>query len=953
MTTKSKTLRASLFLSATIAVLGMTTNADAGEVVGRVTDDAQIGSLEGAEVEIVELERRVESGVDGRFRFSNVPAGAYTLRARYAAASPFSQSITVPETGAIDVAVALSGARDDNDVILVIGQRAALASALSRQRASDTVESVLTRDGIGQFPDQNVAEAVRRAPGVNVLNDQGEGRFVAVRGLSPDLNAASINGVRVTAPESDVRSVALDVIPSDLIESIEIQKSLTPDMDADSLGGSINIQTTRGFDRVEPLLAARLEGSYNDLNGEWSPAGNIDFARAFGNLGVAGGLSYRERSFSTDNVEMDGWDEEGGVVFADTVEYRDYDVERTRYGGSLSLDYRLGNHTTLFARGLHSIFEDQEYRGRLIFEAGPDALTGGSATSASFVSLDDEDGLVRVERDMKERYEEQRISSLVFGGLTETGPWRFRYEGSWSFAEEQERGSLDPINFRRDFEDPGELSVTFDYGNWRIPGYAITAGEALFLDSAEYELNEVARTTISDAQDEEFAYRFDITREFALDRGTLEVQFGARQRFREKTYNADIDYFENDAVTLADFLGSASYGLADIAPVPSQTSFRPFFNANLGNFEFAPIDSAFDSLVEDYTFKEDITGLYGMARYDRGPLRIVGGLRYERTEQDVRGNFVELVEEDGIYTGGGTLVVEDGDAIYLTPTGFSREYENWLPSVNLRFEAAEDVIVRAGVYRSVLRPRPGQIAPRFMVEQNDDGDREGEFGNPALEPYEAWNYDATLEWYFASNAVLQGGLFYKTIDNFIVDFGADGGPDDPFGGVFNGVAYSEATIPVNGEEATVWGFEIGYAQALDFLPGVLGGLVLSANYTYTDTEGEVFGRTIQLPASSENTYNLVLGYDRGPLDVRFAVSYRDGYLDELGGSAEEDRLVEDHIQYDVTVKYDVSDRIQLYTEFVNLGDAPYVAYQSGPSGSRLLQYEEYSWTGKLGVRARF
>lgn len=933
---------------AAVAALGAS-SAWAGEINGQVTDRGEVQSLEGAQIDIVELGRTAQSAIDGRFRFADVPAGQYTLRIRYAAAAPQTLSVTVPETGAVNVNVALAAAAG-GDEILVIGQRASLASSISRQRASDTVETVLTRDGIGQFPDQNVAETVRRAPGVNVLNDQGEGRFVAVRGLSPDLNAASINGVRVTAPESDVRSVALDVIPSDLIESIEIQKTLTPDMDADSLGGSINIQTTRGFDRRDPLLAVRAEMSYNDLNTEWSPRYSVDFARAFGNLGVAGGLSYTNRTFSTDNVELDGWDEAGGVAYADTVEYRDYDVERTRIGGSLSLDYRLGAHTTLSARGLHSIFEDQEYRGRLIFEMD-EAPNSGTATGASFIS---DDGQIRVERDMKDRYEEQTISSLLFGGQTELRNWSFRYEASWSFAEEQERGSLDPVSFRRDFDAAGELGVAFDYSNWRIPGYAITAGQSLFLDPTEYEFNEVERTTISDSQDEEFAYRFDITRTFALDQGSLELQYGARQRFREKSFDAQIDFYEMDGLTLADFLGAASYGLADIDPIPSQTSFRPFFNQNFASFERASIDSAFDSLVSDYSVDEDITAGYAIARYEAGPLRIIGGLRYERTEQDVRGNLAELVEEGGVYAGAGSLVIEDGDSVYVTPAGFSRSYENWLPSANLRFEVTDNIVMRAGVYRSVLRPRPGQIAPRFIVEQNDGGEREGEFGNPALEPYEAWNYDATLEWYFASNAVLQGGVFYKTIDNFIVDFAADGGAADPFGGVFNGVAYDEAVIPVNGEEATVWGFELGYAQALDFLPSVFGGLVLSANYTYTDAEGEVFGRTISLPASSEHTYNLTLGYDQGPLDVRFAVSYRDGYLDELGGGAGEDRLVEDHIQYDLTIKYDVSDRIQIYTEFVNLGDEPYVAYQTSPSGgNRLLQYEEYSWTGKLGLRARF
>lgn len=947
-----------------MAAFGAASAVAAGEVTGLVTDEGQVRSLPGAEIELVELQRNTESAPNGAFRFSGVPAGNYTLRARYSGAAPYSTTITVTETGVVTVNVPLSGGGEANGQILVVGQRASLASSISRQRASDTVESVLTRDGIGQFPDQNAAEAVRRAPGVNVLNDQGEGRFVAVRGLAPDLNAASINGVRVTAPESDVRSVALDVIPADLIESIEIQKSLTPDMDADSLGGSININTTKASDRRKPFLAIRAEGSYNDLSEEWSPLYAVDFSKTFDKLGIAGGLSYNNRKFSTDNVEADGWSDEGGAIFADTLEYRDYDVERKRIGGTLSFDYELSANTTLFARGLYSKFEDQEYRNSLTFEQDANSLVSGGPNGASFQSgreYDDDGSIenseISVTRALKDRFEEQTISSYVLGGLTETNGWTLRYEASYSLAKEQERGSLDPTEFALDFAgdalDP-ELGVTFDYANWRKPGYTIGVGADTFLDPSEYELNEIARTTKSDAEDEEIAFRFDAGKEFALDQGAFELKGGIRGRFREKTYDADIDYFENDSVTLADFLGSQSYGLADIEPVAAPGPIRDYFTANFADFERNIIDSAFDSLIEDFKVKEDISAAYMMGRYDRGPVRLIGGLRVENTRQTVAGNFVELVEEGETYSGAGSLAAEDGDAVYVTQTGFKNDYTDWLPSLNLRFDARDDLVMRAGVYRSVLRPKPGQIAPRFVVEQTADDGREGEFGNPGLKPYKAWNYDATLEWYFGKNSVLQGGVFYKEIKDFIVDFEADGSADDPFGGAFNGVAYDEAIIPINGDKATVFGVELGYAQALDFLPGLLSGLVLSANYTYTDSEGDVLGRKISLPASSENTVNFQIGYDKGPLDVRFAISYRDGYLDELGGDESEDRMVEDHIQYDLTVKYDLTDKIQLYSEFVNLGDEPYVAYQTGPDGRKhLLQYEEYSWTGKLGLRARF
>jgi outer membrane cobalamin receptor len=319
------TLKRLLLSSSGLALAIAATPAFAGDVAGIVVDESDTIVLQAATVRIVELGREVATGRDGSFVFADVPAGSYTVEARYVGAESETLTVAVPAEGAVRADFSLG----NGSLILVVGQAANQASALSRKRAADGISDVLTRDAIGQFPDQNVAESLRRVPGVNVLNDQGEGRFVSVRGLDPELNATSLNGVRVPAPESDVRSVALDVISSDIIESIEIKKSLTPDMDADTIGASIEIQTTSAFARRKDLLTGKIEGSYNNYSGELTPKGSIDFAtRLTDNLGVSGGVSYYQRKFETDNVEADGWDDDDGLIFAEEVMYRDYNVER-------------------------------------------------------------------------------------------------------------------------------------------------------------------------------------------------------------------------------------------------------------------------------------------------------------------------------------------------------------------------------------------------------------------------------------------------------------------------------------------------------------------------------------------------------------------------------------------------------------------------------------------------
>lgn len=932
---------AAILLSAS----ALATPAFAGNIAGIVVDGTDTRSLQAAQVRIVELDRVTESGRDGLYRFNDVPAGQYTLETRYVGAPTVTTRVTVPETGTVDANITLGS----SDVaILVVGQRANQASALSRQREADGVSSVLTRDAVGQFPDQNVAESLRRLPGVNVLNDQGEGRFVTVRGLDPNLNSSSINGTRIPAPESDVRGVALDVISSDLIESIEVRKTLTPDMDADTIGASIDIQTVASFDSRSDFLSLRGEMSFNELRDSLTPKASLDFSTALSDsFGISGGVSYYLRRFETDNVEADGWvTGDDGADFVEEVEYRDYDVERERISASLSFDFRPSDTTTLFARGVFSQFDDQEFRRRLIFDVG-DFDQASAVPGTNQVSFSDADEEIAVERDIKDRFERQRIASVSIGGETETGPWSFDYQGSWSRSSERENGSVDPGTFARDFDDEG-FGVTFDYSNPMIPAYAITGGQTLFFDPNEFELDEIEFTALSDAVDEEWMARFNAGYTIPAASGDITIQGGVQGRWRDKSFNGTVEYYENDAVTLEQFVGAPTYRLANIAPAAAYTRLSDFFFANQGAFEFQEIDSQFDSNVEDYVNEEDIYAGYLLGRWDSDTLRVIGGVRVEHTENNISANRTELIEEGATFNG----MVLDDDIVVVTPNNFTRSYTDWLPSLNVRWEPIDNLVFRAAGYRSLVRPNLADLAPIFAVEQNDDDEREGEFGNPDLLPYEAWNFDASAEYYFSSNGAISANIFYKDINNFIVDF------FDSDGGTYNGIAYDEAVIPINGESAQIFGIELSFAQAFTFLPAPFDGFLLNLNYTYTDAEGTVLDednnlRTIPLPSSSEHTFNVVLGYESGPFSFRLAGTYRDLYLDELGGNVGEDRYVQDHFQLDASARFNASENLQFFWEWVNITDEPYFAYQNFNGQRRLLQYEEYSWTMKFGARMRF
>lgn len=185
----------------------------------------------------------------------------------------------------------------------VVGQAVSIDKALKEQRSSDSVKSVVHADGIGQLPDDNAAEALQRIPGLSVERDQGEGRFVSVRGIAPDLNSVTINGTLVPSPEGDRRAVALDVLPSELVQSLSVVKTLTPDMDANSLGGTIEVESLSAFDHDGLFYSISGEGSHDDNVGKTSPKFSGAFSNRFSlgdgvdNFGVAAALSWQERDF--------------------------------------------------------------------------------------------------------------------------------------------------------------------------------------------------------------------------------------------------------------------------------------------------------------------------------------------------------------------------------------------------------------------------------------------------------------------------------------------------------------------------------------------------------------------------------------------------------------------------------------------------------------------------------
>ena len=915
---------------------GLATSAALAEnVTGAVTDVRKTVSFEGAIVRLEELARSGISDERGRFRLTNVPAGDYTLVISYVGAEDTRIEISVPEAGLDLGEVSIGGGTELIEEVIVYGQAAAIASALNQERSSLNLVSVLDTDAMGQFPDQNVAESVRRLSGVSVENDQGEGRYVVIRGMDPDLNSTSINGVRATAGE-DRRALQLDVIPSDVLDGIEVHKTLTPDMDGDAIGGSINVRTLSAFSRKGPYVKVRAEGSYNELREEWSPkmsfAGSNIFELSNGKrLGVAGALSWNDRQLAADNNEADDWDQaDNGADFIEEFQPRLYTVDRERIGAVLNLDLDVSSTTSLHLYTLYSEFTDTELRNRLTIAL--DDLNDATVSSEYA-----EYGAAELERDTKDRDQIAENLSISFGSDTQAGDWSITTNFGYNYAKEDTPDQVSAV-YVAEFESgdgpipEGAPVLAMNHSNNQTP-VVESAFESALYDASRYELDEIAHEEFVN-EDTQYSLRVDASKET----GFGSIQFGAKARYREKKTDEEVALWSGDGTWyLSDVPcpGCADqYGLPQpMNPVPETGGIRTIL-ANRTGLEFEEVDSEIDSNVADFVINEDVLAIYGLAQWDSGPLVVTAGMRVEYTEFESEGNLTELIEEGDEVNG---VALED-DTVFLSPVQESSSYTDLLPSANLRYEFNEGLIGRASMHRSVVRPRVEEVAFRASA---DGG--EIELGNPSLDPFRAWNADASLSCYPTELSVLSAGIFWKQIEDFIFvqtidDF------------AFAGKTYDEAAIALNGDDADVLGLEFNYQQHFGFLGAPWDAFLVAMNYTYVDTEAETDGRDIDLPKQSKNIASFVLGYDKHGLDLRLAMKYRDSYIDSLEGEGD-DRYTDEHLQWDFTAKYRFNDSWQVYVEIANLGDEPEY-YYAGRS-SRVLQYDEFGTTTAIGVQFNF
>jgi TonB-dependent receptor len=876
-------------------------------IEGRITDEQSRNSYTEAVVRIEELNREVLSGTAGRFRLPQLKSGEYTLTVKVGGQEVERRTITIKDDETKVIDIVLNQSEQPIEELLVIGQAAQMQRALDRQRYADNTISVINADAIGQLPDANAAEALQRVPGLSIERDQGEGRFVRIRGISANLNSVSVNGTQIPAPEAGSRAVALDVIPSNLLSSLVVTKTLTPDMDANAIGGAVEINSISALDREGEFYSANVQMGYDQQTKQSNPAYGLSGGNTvmFGDnrrLGVAAAVSFDDRKFGSDNIETGGaWDYEDEAKLEE-AEMREYSIERQRLGAALNFDYEHDLNNTFFLHNLYSKFSDDEQRQAATIEFS-DPIAAGEMADAEVV------------RELKDRKETQEIMSSTFGATHYIDAWTVEYKLAYSKASEDEPDTIAGAAFEGldDFND-----LTFS--NTRHPKIY---GPSNLYDASQYELTEIERTK-SYTEDKQTMAQLDITKDFNLSDTAAFVKFGIKTKIREKSQDSDTwvykDLSEDSSLSMSDFAsGEPDYSLGRFGPGVSKDKVRAYMNT-------LDRDSAFDeedSTLEDYAVDEDINAGYIMGRLDANRLRLLAGVRYEQTKLSSKGNALNSADE-------------------LITVQRNNEYSHILPSAQLRYQLGDSTLARAAWTNAVVRPTFEEIRPNFT----DDG-TEAEFGNPDLKALEAQNFDLGIEHYMDSSS-LSAYLFYKEIDNFIYQTDVAGSPAYS--------AYDEVITFRNGDKANLIGIELAASHKFESLPAPFNGLLIAANAAVSESDaeissyvdGDIVKRDIQLPNQSDVTGNFILGYENEKLSMRIAANYKSEYLLEVGNISNKsaDIYQSSQTQIDFNATYELLNNLKVNFEVANITDEPYYAYVNKEQYN--AQYEDYGPTYRLG-----
>ena len=940
--------------------LGLPVSAQSGKgaVTGTVRDSGS-SILSGALVELLPLGRKVVSDDTGKFRIADVPAGEYTLSVSYVGLSVSNVPVVVTAGQEVAANPVLQVASQNDQVIVTAERLQGEAEAINIERTSDDIVQVLPERVINSLPNTNIADAVGRVPSVSLERDEGEGKYVQIRGTEPRLTNVTVNGVNLPSIEGTVRNIKLDAVPADLVERIEVFKTLSSDQDADGVGGTVNLVTRTASER--PIYAFGGTLGYNPLQNGYGRGGfNGLFGKRFGVSKKFGFLlngTFDKTNRGIDDLEpAQAIGNIGGrnVAYANTEDQRSYDYYRTRYGFTTDLDYNIKPGFNVYAKGLYSDFHD--YGEAWVYTPNAGNLVAVNGSQYTF----DNTGSNQYRHYI--RRPDQQVYSFLTGARRDLSSTLLTVEFAASRSHNIGGQDFATTNFN------GNQAVTYtlDQSNPYRPKFVAQDNTSLF-DPTQYTLANTSFTHYI-AQQLNFQGAASVARQYNWHShlGTFSLGLKIRNSHSTQNENDQIWDYNGNSITLPTVLGSYTnptyydnffrIGNQSYGPASSYSSILnavlPVLN-NQSLFTQNQVKSISRSAGAFFDANERIYAGYLMNVISFGKLRLETGVRFDGTTTDFTTNIV-TANVDG---SGNPLP----PTVALAPPQ-SSGYFNALPSIQAQYQIEKNTNLRANFSQGIARPNIGDLVPTTTVDPNASPKAVTE-GNPNLKPTKANNYDILIEHYFQPLGVIQGGYFYKQLSDPIYPTTTTIPLTDPN---FPGYKLQQS---INGPSAHIQGMEVSLEQHFSFLPGLLRGLGLSANYSYTQsrvTFPSTFdgGRIDNAPLSRQapNTWNISPTYDRGRLSVRFAISHNDANIaaynySHVDAATDKDPILGlkgpggdvyfyAHTQYDIQGTYRVHKGLSFMASGLNLSNEVFGFYQG--SGIYPIQREYYKPTVSFG-----
>lgn len=853
--------------------------------------------------------------------------------------------------------------------------------ARNLQLTAPVLLNVQSAETISKYPDYNAAEALGRIPGISLSTDTGEGRFVNIRGIDANLNGATYGGVVLlntfaagTAASGSGRAVEFDTIPTGAIDGIIVYKTLSPDREAEGLGGQIELTPRSSKNITKPFLEADLGWGYENLHDHTGPftaslAAGIRFGFNNGKLVTAGqgdepplgsdwisnptpfsivitgsrkddrrGVDDTEPSYANDGA-MGNFCGMSSPGVCDHVlgraDFRYYDYHRRRFGYGSEIDFKPNDNHNYYMRLDVAGYKERAHKNHFYaaFDGAPSAPDAKGYVVDSFTP----------QVDVVDLEETHRNTIATIGGQDRLGSLQIDYHGAYSRATYVENyyneakfsgtdtyygrynNTVNPQHFYYQFFQDAELTIPF-----------------VSTDATQYRNSKLSAFYENDV-DEEYSGVVNVQYPLSVFGFSGVLKGGASVRLRDKVVNDFASFGRVAGANLSTYSASVGagtdyyMGYFPKAPYANAYAIDALVRANLPTLGPSP--------GRDFKDQENVYASYLMYTAEIGKLGVLTGARVEATDATY-GNFLTSTDKLGNDT--------------VTFVNRPKSYINVFPTLQLKYLVTPQLQVRATYSTGIARPGFTQAGGNAGVDYSTGLPRpQATAGNPDLKPTTGNNFDINIEYYLSNGGIIQAGLFDKEFNNYIFASRRLNVMDP----IFNGVA-GDITTFVN-EDAYARGAELAYHQKFTMLPGLLKGLGVEGNITWVDSHfleystadhkvadgGRGLNEYGPLPGTSHVTWNLAGFYENHGLALRLAAQYVGQSLFALNGDRSLDTIQHKKLNLDFSSSYEFTKNWSGYVEVKNLLNTP-LRYDDGNS-SRPQQIEYYGQTYEFGVRAKF